>query len=203
VCFRQEQEDSKIKLSAWLINGEQESFSIATEPSIKQRRDPTILPSFLIGLLIHCNFLYNQAKNLHAFNFFKETKNGDSTGESFLYQLEGRNISGPQLLGSTVESLVVEFDKEKFEQLLSSGSISPKVSSKTRFQVSSEISHREAHKLFDKENGSTSLEGLTTSRGANKACDNVSQVTRKANVLTHGQHSGGGQSRRQTPPKSR
>ena len=30
------------------------------------------------------------------------------------------------LIGSTVESLVVEFDQEKFEQLLSSGSVSSK-----------------------------------------------------------------------------
>jgi len=36
-----------------------------------------------------------------------------------------------KLLGSTVESLVAEFNQEKFEQLLSSGTISPKVSSKT------------------------------------------------------------------------
>ena len=31
-----------------------------------------------------------------------------------------------KLLGSTVESLVVKFDQEKFEQLLSPGSICPK-----------------------------------------------------------------------------
>ena len=39
-----------------------------------------------------------------------------------------------KLLESTIESLV-EFDQEKFEQLLSSGSNSPKVSSETRSQV--------------------------------------------------------------------
>ena len=45
-----------------------------------------------------------------------------------------------KLIGSTVESLIVEFDQEKFKQLLSSGSVSPKsiqkyrkVSRKTRF----------------------------------------------------------------------
>ena len=37
-----------------------------------------------------------------------------------------------KLLESTIESLVVEFDQEKLEELFSSGSISPKVSSKTR-----------------------------------------------------------------------
>ena len=101
-----------------------------------------------------------------------------------------------KLLGSSVESLVVKFDQEKFEQLLSSGSISPKVSSKTRSQVSSETFHREAHELFNKASGSISVEILTTSRGANMACGNVSQETRKASVLYHGQHSGGGQSHR-------
>ena len=55
-----------------------------------------------------------------------------------------------KLLGSTVESLVVEFDQERFEQLFSSGSISSKVSSKTCSQVSSQTSHRKAHKPFDK-----------------------------------------------------
>jgi len=45
-----------------------------------------------------------------------------------------------KLLGSTVESLIVKFDQEKFEELLFSCSISPKVSSKTRSQVSLEAS---------------------------------------------------------------
>jgi len=52
-----------------------------------------------------------------------------------------------KLLGSTIESLVVKFDQEKFKELFSSGSISL-VSSKTRSQISSETSHREAHTLF-------------------------------------------------------
>ena len=101
-----------------------------------------------------------------------------------------------------VESLIFEFDQEKFEELLSSGSISPKVSSKTHSQVSLEASHGEADTLFDKASGSISLEGLTTSRGANMTCDNVSQETHKANVLAHDQHSGRGQSRCQIPPKA-
>jgi len=110
--------------------------------------------------------------------------------------------AGLKLLGSTKQdSLVVEFDQEKFEQPLSSGSISPKVSRETRSQVFSETFQREAHTLFDKASSSISLEVLTTSRGANMACDNVSQETRKASILAHSQHSGGGQSSHQTPPK--
>ena len=50
------------------------------EPNIKQKGDPTILPFVVIELLIRCNFLYNQRKNLHVFNFFEETKDGDSAG---------------------------------------------------------------------------------------------------------------------------
>ena len=72
-----------------------------------------------------------------------------------------------KFLGSTVESLIVKFDQEKFEQFLSLGSISPKVSSETSSQVSLETSQREALMLFDKASGLTSPEGLTTSRGAN------------------------------------
>jgi len=106
-----------------------------------------------------------------------------------------------KLLGSTVESLVIEFDQEKFE-LLSMSSISPKVSSETRSQVPSETSQREAHTLFDKASGLTSLEVLTASRGANMACDNISKEIHKISILTHDQHSGGSQSRHQTPLKA-
>ena len=107
-----------------------------------------------------------------------------------------------KLPGSTVESLVVELDQEKFEKLLSSGSISPKVSSETYYQVSLETSQREAHTLLDKASGSTSLEVLTTSHGAIMACDNVPKETRKTSILAHDQHTGRSQSRRQTPPKA-
>ena len=86
-----------------------------------------------------------------------------STNEKVVTQIDLR------LLGSMIESLVVKFDQEKFEELLSLGSISPKVSSKTCSQVSSESSHREADMLFNKTSGLTSLEVLTTSRGANMA----------------------------------
>jgi len=81
------------------------------------------------------------------------------------------------LLGSTIESLMVEFDQEKFEELLSLVSISPKtrrqyrkVSTKTRSQVSSKT-------LLN------SLEALIASRVANMVPVNVSQETR---AMTHG-----------------
>ena len=43
-----------------------------------------------------------------------------STNEKIVAQAEVK------FLGSTVKSLVVEFDQEKYKELLSSGSISPK-----------------------------------------------------------------------------
>ena len=52
------------------------------EPSFKQKGDPTILPSFVIGLLIRCNFFYNKIRSLHLFNFFEET-----------LVLEGENVA--------------------------------------------------------------------------------------------------------------
>jgi len=74
----------------------------------------------VIGLLIRYNFLYNQIKNLHAFNFFEEIKDGDSAGDSFPINEKAIKQADLKLLGSTVESLIVDFDQEKFEQLLSS-----------------------------------------------------------------------------------
>jgi len=63
-----------------------------------------------------------------------------------------------RLLGLTVESLIVEFDQEKFEKLLFLGSISPKamrqyrkVSSETRSQVSSKTSLKVHAYLFTKQ----------------------------------------------------
>jgi len=51
-----------------------------------------------------------------------------------------------RLLRKMIESLVVEFDQKKFEELLFSGSVNPKamrqyhqVSSETRSRISSEI----------------------------------------------------------------
>jgi len=56
-----------------------------------------------------------------------------------------------KLIGSTIESLVIEFNQEKFKQLLSSGSVSlksmrkyRKVSNETRSLASSEASKKKA-----------------------------------------------------------
>ena len=98
-----------------------------------------------------------------------------------------------RLLGSTVESLVTEFDQEKFEKLLS-GSISPKamrqyrkVSSETRFQVSSETFLKVTHALVHKASSVTFNEILKTSCEAHAACVNVSQETQEVSVLAHDQ----------------
>ena len=63
-----------------------------------------------------------------------------STDENVVAQTDVR------LFGKTLESLIVEFDQEKFEEFLFSGSASPKemqqyrkVSSKTCSRISSEI----------------------------------------------------------------
>jgi len=79
-----------------------------------------------------------------------------------------------------------------------------KVSSEIHSLASSETSQGKAsskinHKLFDKENGSTSLEVHATSLGANTACDEISQETRKTSIMALSQHNGRDQSRRQTP----
>ena len=102
-----------------------------------------------------------------------------------------------KLLRSTVESLV-KFDQEKFEQLLSSGSISPKamrkyrkVPSKTRSLASSKTFQRKApleinRTLFDRANSSTSLDVHASSFGANTACNEVSQEARKTSAMAQG-----------------
>jgi len=55
-----------------------------------------------------------------------------------------------KLLGSIVEPLAVKFDQEKFEQLFSSGSISPKFTLQYR-KVSSETSSQVFFAGFSKE----------------------------------------------------
>ena len=111
-----------------------------------------------------------------------------STGENTVAQADLR------LLVSMVESLVVEFDQEKFEKLLSSDSISPKasrqyckVSSETRSQVSSKTSPKVTRTLVYKASSATSSEVLKTSHGANMVCAKVSQETL---TMTHGQNDG-------------
>jgi len=107
-----------------------------------------------------------------------------------------------KLLRSTIESLIVEFNSEKFEKLLSSGSISSKstrqykkVSLETRSQVFSKTSQRKPRTLFDKAIGLTFFEAPTASREANMLCANVSQET---HAMTHGQYCDKKQSRRRT-----
>ena len=63
-----------------------------------------------------------------------------STDENAVVQVDA------WLLEKTVESLIVEFDQEKFEEFISSGSANPKamrqyrtVSSETRSRISSKI----------------------------------------------------------------
>ena len=67
--------------------------------------------------------------------------------------------SDTELLGSTVESLTVEFNQERYEKFLSSGSINPKSSQKFRkvsnettlsFSSEGESSDEDRHKSFKK-----------------------------------------------------
>jgi len=114
-----------------------------------------------------------------------------STDENAMAQADVR------LLRKTVESLVVEFDLEKFEEFLSSGSASPKamrqyhkVSSETRCRISSEITLEVARTTTHNAKGATSEEVLKTSRAAHVARVNVSQETRRAKALAHDQSDG-------------
>ena len=52
-----------------------------------------------------------------------------------------------KFIGSTIESLIVELDQEKFEQLLSSGSVSPKFIQKYH-KISSETCSLASSKAF-------------------------------------------------------
>jgi len=75
-----------------------------------------------------------------------------------------------QLLEKTVESLVIEFDQEKFEEFLSSGSASPKamrqyrkISSEIHSRISSEITPEVACITAHNAKGTISEEALKTS----------------------------------------
>ena len=94
-----------------------------------------------------------------------------------------------QLLGKMVESLVIEFDQEKFEEFLSSGSASlkamrqyRKVSSETRSQISSGITPKMARTIAHNASSATSDEFLKTSQAARASRVNVPQGTRGANM---------------------
>ena len=114
--------------------------------------------------------------------------NSFSTDENVMAQAD------VQLLRKTVESLVVEFDKEKFEEFFFSGSASSKamrryrkVSSETRSRISSEITPKVAYTTAHSASDATSEEVLKTSRVAHAARVNISQETRKASTLAHDQ----------------
>ena len=102
-----------------------------------------------------------------------------------------------QLLGKMVESLVIEFDQEKFEKFLSLGSASPKamrqyrkVSSGTCSRISSETSSKVARTTAHSVNGATSNDVLKTSRATHAARINVSQKTNGANTSVHDHNNG-------------
>ena len=111
-----------------------------------------------------------------------------------------------QLLGKTIESLVTEFDQEKFEKFLSLGFASPKamrhyhkVSSETRSRISSEITPRGARATAHSASGVTSNEVLKTSHAARATRVNIPQGTRMANALAHDQSDSEDQSRHCSP----
>ena len=103
-----------------------------------------------------------------------------------------------QLLGKTVESLIVEFDQRKFEEFLFSGSASPKamrqyrkVSSKTRSRISSEISPKVVRTTAHNASGPAFDEVLKTPRAAHASRVNVPQGTHRANAQARDQSDGG------------
>ena len=111
-----------------------------------------------------------------------------------------------KFLGLTVESLVVEFDQDRFEEFLSSGSKSPKamrkyrkVSSGTRSQVSSETSPKVTCVNAHNVSSAASSKILKASFIAHTIHVNVSQETHRANVLAHGQKDGEDQSHHHSP----
>ena len=123
-----------------------------------------------------------------------------STDENVVAQVDVR------LLGKTIESLVIEFDQEKFEKFLSSGFSSPKamrqyhkVSSKTRSRISSEITPKVARTTAHSANGVTSEEVLKASRAAYTVHVNVSQEICRANASAHDQSDGEDQTHRPSP----
>ena len=103
-----------------------------------------------------------------------------STDENAVTQADVR------LLRKTVESLVVEFDQEKFKEFLFLGSAIPKamrqyrkVSSETFSRIFSEITPKVAHTTAHNANGSTLEEVLKASRAVYAARVNISQETHR------------------------
>jgi len=100
-----------------------------------------------------------------------------------------------QLLKKIVESLVVKFNQEKFDELLFSGFASPKAmrqyckdSSGTHFRISLEISSKVSRTSAHNASGVTSNEVLKTSRVAHAVRVNISQETSRANASIHDQN---------------
>jgi len=97
-----------------------------------------------------------------------------------------------RLLRKTIESLVVEFNLEKFGEFLSSVFASPKamrqyrnISSETRSRISSEIIPEVTCTTAHNAKGVTSEEVLKISRAAHAARDNIFQETRRAKAVAH------------------
>ena len=98
-----------------------------------------------------------------------------------------------KFIRSMVESLIVEFDQEKFEEFLFVGSKSPKVmrqyrrvSLETRSQVFSETSPKVSCAIAHNASNAMSSKVLKTSRLAYTTCVNVFKETRRASMLAHG-----------------
>jgi len=111
-----------------------------------------------------------------------------------------------ELLKKIVESLVVEFDQEKFEKFLSSGFTNPKtmwqyckVSYETCCRISSEISPKVARTTAHSVNGVTSNNILKTSHATHAVRVNVSQETRRINASVHYHNDGEDQSHHHSP----
>ena len=103
-----------------------------------------------------------------------------------------------------MESLIVKFDQEKFEEFLSSSFASKtmrhhrKVSSGTRSRISLEISPEVARTPANSASNATSNEVLKTSRVAYVIHVNVSEETHRANASVHDQSNSEDQSRHHT-----
>jgi len=105
-----------------------------------------------------------------------------------------------------MESLVIEFNQEKFKEFLSSSSASPKamwlylkISSETRSRISSEISPKVARTTAHNASCAASNEVLKTSCATHTARINVSQETRGANASVHDHNDDEDQSRHHSP----
>ena len=114
-----------------------------------------------------------------------------------------------KLIGSTVESIVIEFDQGKLDEFHSLGSKSPKAtwlyhraSSETCSQVFSETPPKAVCTIAHNASSVMFSEVLKTSRVAHRARINVSQEAHRASMLAHIQNNDEGQSRHLSPPQT-